>query len=106
MGYDGFNACTGSATAGCFTDEPDPDRDGYRNVAGSARAGYRFQNGLEIEGNFMHSAGKTEFDGSFVNKSIIAQQVFGGSARFSPFDFWRVNIIAGRSRDDADSGNA
>ncbi|SFI29114.1 TonB-dependent vitamin B12 receptor [Nitrosomonas sp. Nm34] len=103
IGTSGFNACTGSATAGCFTDQPDPDRDGYRNVAGSARAGYRFQNGLEIEGNFMHSAGKTEFDGSFVNKAVIAQQVFGGSARFSPFDFWRVNIIAGRSRDDADN---
>ncbi|SDW86463.1 TonB-dependent vitamin B12 receptor [Nitrosomonas communis] len=103
IGTSGFNACTGSATAGCFTDEPDPDRDGYRNVAGSARTGYRFQNGLEIEGNFMHSAGKTEFDGSFVNKAVIAQQVFGGSARFSPFDFWRVNIIAGRSRDDADN---
>lgn len=101
IGTSGFNACSGSDTAGCFTNEP--DRDGYRNVAGSARAGYRFQNGLEIEGNFMHSAGKTEFDGSFVNKAVIAQQVFGGSARFSPFDFWRVNVIAGRSRDDANN---
>ncbi|MCO6428946.1 TonB-dependent vitamin B12 receptor [Nitrosomonas communis] len=101
IGTSGFNACSGSDTAGCFTHEP--DRDGYRNVAGSARAGYRFQNGLEIEGNFMHSAGKTEFDGSFVNKSVMAQQVLGGSARFSPFDFWRINLIAGRSRDNSDN---
>ena len=101
IGTKGFNACTGSDTAGWFTNEP--DRDGYRNVAGSLRAGYRFQNGLEIDASFMHSAGKTEFDGSFVNKAVLAQQVLGGTARYSPVDFWRMNLIAGRSRDDSDN---
>ncbi|MDP2225259.1 TonB-dependent vitamin B12 receptor [Nitrosomonas sp.] len=101
IGTKGFNACTGSDTAGCFTNEP--DRDGYRNVAGSLRAGYRFQNGLEVDASFMHSAGKTEFDGSFVNKAVLAQQVLGGTARYSPVDFWRINLIAGRSRDDSDN---
>ena len=101
IGTKGFNACTGSDTAGCFTYEP--DRDGYRNVAGSMRAGYRFQNGLEIDASFMHSAGKTEFDGSFVNKAVLAQQVLGGTARYSPVNFWRINLIAGRSRDDSDN---
>lgn len=101
IGTKGFNACTGSDSAGCFTYEP--DRDGYRNVAGSMRAGYRFQNGLEIDGNFMQSAGKTQFDGSFVNKAILMQQVLGGTARYSVTDFWRVNLIAGRSREDADN---
>jgi len=101
IGTKGFNACTGSDTAGCFTNEP--DRDGYHNVAGSMRAGYRFQNGLEIDASFMHSAGKTQFDGSFVNKAVLAQQVLGGTARYSPVDFWRINLIAGRSRDDSDN---
>jgi vitamin B12 transporter len=101
IGTKGFNACTGSDTAGCFTHEP--DRDGYRNVAGSMRAGYRFQNGLEIDGNFMQSAGKTEFDGSFVNKGTLMQQVFGGTARYSLTDFWRINLIGGRSREDTDN---
>ncbi|MEK7844616.1 MAG: TonB-dependent receptor, partial [Pseudomonadota bacterium] len=101
IGTKGFNACTGSDSAGCFTYEP--DRDGYRNVAGNMRAGYRFQNGLEIDGNFMQSAGKTQFDGSFVNKAILMQQVLGGTARYSVTDFWRVNLIAGRSREDADN---
>ncbi|SFE34170.1 TonB-dependent vitamin B12 receptor [Nitrosomonas sp. Nm166] len=100
IGTKGFNACTGSDTAGCFTHEP--DRDGYRNVAGSMRAGYRFQNGLEIDGNFMQSAGKTEFDG-FPNKGTLMQQVFGGTARYSPVDFWRINLIGGRSREDSDN---
>lgn len=103
---DGFNACNGKPApdgAGCFTIEP--DRDGYHNVAGSMRAGYRFKNGLEIDASFMHSAGKTKFDGSFVNKSELTQQVLGGTARFSPIDFWRVNIIAGRSKEDSDNFN-
>jgi vitamin B12 transporter len=101
MGTKGFNACTGSDTAGCFTIEP--DRDGYRNVAGSARAGYRFESGLELDANFMQSSGRTQFDGSFVNISETMQQVFGGSARYSPLDLWRVSLIAGRSREDGDN---
>lgn len=103
-GTEGFNACTGKPSpngAGCFTNEP--DRDGYRNVAGSARAGYRFKNGLEIEANYMRSAGKTWFDGSFVNKMNKMQQVFGGTARYTFMDFWRVNLTAGRSREDNDN---
>ena len=103
IGTKGFNACTGSASAGCFSSDPDSDRDGYRNVAGSMRAGYRFQNGLEIESNFMQSAGKTQFDGSYVDKAVLMQQVFGGTARYSPMDFWRLNLIAGRSREDSDN---
>lgn len=106
IGTQGFNACNGSSNAGCFVNESDPmlhDRDGYRNVAGSARAGYRFQNGLEIDGNFMQSAGKSQFDGTFANKTVLMQQVLGGTARYSPFDFWRINLIGGRSREDSDN---
>ena len=101
IGTQGFNACRGTDNAGCFTVEP--DRDGYRNVAGSARAGYRFNNGLEIDANFMHSAGKSQFDGSFVNTTEIVQQIFGGAARYSPLEFWRINLTAGRSRQDTDN---
>lgn len=106
IGTRGFNACTGSSNAGCFVDSSDPtlyDKDGYRNVAGSARAGYRFENGLEIDGSFMRSAGKAEFDGGFVNKGIVMQQVFGGTARYSPLKFWRINLIGGSSHEDTDN---
>lgn len=109
-GTEGFNSCTGSAFAGCFSSNPDPDRDGYRNVAGSANAGYRFKNGLEIGANFMQSEGRTEFDASdpfpgFIppNKSELMQQVFGGTIKYAPVDFWRFNVIAGRSKDYLDS---
>ncbi|MER2513148.1 MAG: TonB-dependent vitamin B12 receptor [Nitrosomonas ureae] len=103
IGTQGFNACTGSSNAGCFINELEPDRDGYRNVAGSTRAGYRFQNGLEIDGSFMQSAGKTQFDGNFANKVVLMQQVVGGTARYSPLDFWRISLIGGRSREDSDN---
>ena len=106
QGTKGFNACNGKPSpggAGCFTNEP--DRDGYRNVAGSARAGYRFKNGLEIDANFMHSAGRTQFDGSSFspNRSNIAQQVLGSTIRYSPTDMWRVSVIAGRSKQNSDN---
>lgn len=106
IGTRGFNACTGSSNAGCFVDETDPalhDRDGYRNAAGSMRAGYRFQNGLEVESNFMQSAGKTQFDGSYVDKVVLMQQVVGGTIRYAPTDLWNFNLTAGSSREDTDN---
>lgn len=106
IGTGGFNACRGSPVSGCFNPDPDKDKDGYRNISGSARAGYRFASGLEIAANFLHAAGKSEFDGSpsfALNKSLITQQVFGGSASFSPLDAWRMKLTAGRSRENLDS---
>lgn len=106
IGTQGFNACNGTSSAGCFVDTSDPtlfDRDGYRNVAGSMRGGYRFQNGMEIETSFMQSAGKTHFDGSFVNKAVLMQQVVGGVIRYAPTTFWNFNLIAGSSREDSDN---
>lgn len=97
----GFNACKGSFTAGCFTVEP--DKDGYRNLSGSARAGYRFDNGLNIEANFLHSDGHYEYDGSFQNRTKLVQQVLGGTARYSPVEPWRITLTAGRSREDSDN---
>ena len=97
----GFNSCTGKpfpGGAGCFTNEP--DKDGYHNVAGSFRAGYLFKNGLDIETNFMQSSGKSNYDGTFANKSEIVQRVFGGKARYSPFTFWKVTLAGGRSREN------
>ncbi len=106
IGTQGFNACNGISSAGCFVDTADStlyDRDGYRNVAGSMRGGYRFQNGLEIETNFMQSSGKSQFDGSFANKTVLMQQVVGGVIRYTPTAFWNFNLIAGSSREDSDN---
>ncbi len=99
---DGFNACNGQpGVAGCFTSEP--DKDGYRNLAGSARAGMRLDNGAEVDVHWLRSNSATQFDGGFVNESKTAQQTLGGSLRFSPLAAWRVALLAGTSLDESDS---
>lgn len=100
----GFNACDGKPSpggAGCFTIEP--DKDGYENLSVSLRAGYRFGSGLEIDTHALRSSGKSEFDGRRVNESNSVQQVWGGTARSSPTDIWRLNLAVGRSRDKSDN---
>jgi len=100
----GFNACDGKPSpggAGCFTTEP--DKDGYRNLSGSLRAGYRFENGLEVDAHTLRTTGNTEFDGNLVNESESVQRVLGGTIRFSPVDIWQMTLAAGRSGDEYDT---
>jgi vitamin B12 transporter len=100
---EGFNACNGKPSpdgAGCFTIEP--DKDGYRNLSGSLRAGYRFDNGVEMDLHALRAKGKNDFDGNFVNESESVQQVSGGTLRFSPVEIWQMTLAAGRSRDESD----
>lgn len=100
----GFNACNGKPSpggAGCFTIEQ--DKDGYSNLSGSLRAGYRFDNGFEIDAHALQNTGNTEFDGSSVNESESVQQVLGGSIRFSPIDVWQVTLATGNSQDESDN---
>ena len=99
---EGFNACTGvPGTAGCFTDEPDID--GYRNVAGSARGGYRFGRRGDLDLFWLGTKAQSRFDGSFVNDTKTSQQVFGARGRFSPLDPWDLTLALGQSRDDSDN---
>jgi vitamin B12 transporter len=98
---EGFDACRGEPLiGGCFTVEP--DRDGYRNVAGSLRGGYRFDRG-ELGFHWLRSESELEFDGSFQNQSRGVQQVLGASARLRPVESWDLKLGAGRSWDDLDA---
>lgn len=104
MRTSGFNTCrglSGPGGAGCYADEPDAD--GYRNLTASLRAGYRFQQGLEIESHALRVEADNEFDGSYVNESESVQQITGGSLRFSPLDTWQIDLSAGQSRDQSDN---
>jgi vitamin B12 transporter len=99
---EGFNACTGvPGTAGCFTDEP--DKDGYRNVAGSARGGYRFGRRGDLDLFWLGTKAQSRFDGSLVNHTKTSQQVFGARGHFSPLDPWDLTLALGQSRDDSDN---
>jgi len=101
---DGFNSCDGRPSpggAGCFTYEP--DEDGYRNVSGSLRAGYQFDNGLKLDASTLRTNGDSEFDGSFTNGSATVQEVLGTTVRYSPLELWQLNLAIGRSQDKSDS---
>ena len=98
---DGFNACRGSVVAGCFTQEPDDD--GYRNVAGSLRAGYRFSADSEIDFHWFRAAGDNEFDGTLTNESETLQQVYGGRFRVTPTRSWSTSLAIGQSQDESDN---
>jgi len=103
---EGFNACS-STTAqpgGCFTFEPDDD--GYTNNAGSARFGYRFGNGLELDARLLHAEGNNEFDGRSENEDDFVQQALSGQIRFSPAASWGVTILGGRSLDESENFKA
>jgi len=98
---EGFNACDGKPApdaAGCRTIEP--DKDGYTNLSGSLRAGYRFENGSEMDVHALQASSDNEFDASSYNESETLQQVLGGSLRFSPLEIWQLSLTAGRSRDE------
>ena len=98
----GFNACDGvPGLAGCFTDEPDPD--GYRNLSGSARGGYRFGDRGELDLFWFGTKAQTRFDGSFVNGTKTGQQVIGAKGRFSPLDPWDLTLSVGQSLDNSDN---
>jgi vitamin B12 transporter len=98
----GIDACRGrpSPFAGCGAIEP--DRDGYRNVAGSLRGGFRFHDRLDAEVHGLHAEGRNKYDG-FYNESQVAQQVFGTRVRFTPLNPWQLIWAAGRSTDKSDN---
>ncbi len=97
---DGFNSCNGKpGVAGCFTTEP--DKDGYNTLSGSLRAGYRFENGFEIDAHALHIDSDTDYDGSSSNQAEAVQKVLGASFRYSPVPIWQVTLNAGWSLDDS-----
>lgn len=106
---DGFNACRGRGPdpgipfdfgAGCFTDEP--DRDGYRNTSANLRGGYSFTDTLTMEANALRAEGKSEFDGSFTNRSETVQQVIGTKLRYTPSEKVGLQLSLGRNDDKSD----
>ena len=98
---DGFNACKGSLTAGCFTVEP--DKDGYSNTSLNLRSGYRLQPGTELEAHFLRAEGKVDYDGSFQNQADSVQQVLGVNLKYRVYDAWNLKFSVGQSRDESEN---
>ncbi len=102
---DGINACRGSGTLfqGCFADEP--DLDGYRNVSVSLRGGFKLNDALTLEGNFLNADADNEYDGSIFggNETETTQQVLGSKLTWTPNASVKVTAQAGRSADKSDA---
>lgn len=86
------------------------DADGYRNLSATLSAGYRFDNGLELDANLLQAKSHNDYDS--VNRARTSgfganadgeSKVFGTRARFSPLEPWRVTLQAGRSEDKSDA---
>ena len=87
---EGFQSCLGAGFpiyAGCFMDNPDPDRDGYENNAIALRAGGKPMDGLTLEGTGLRTEGRNEFDAEpmfgLPDESRTLQQVVGGKAKYA-----------------------
>jgi vitamin B12 transporter len=107
---DGFQACRGAGFpvfAGCFVDNPDPDRDGYESNAVSMRAGFRPTDALTIEAQGLRAEGNNAYDADplwgLPDQSDTVQQVVGGKVRYQPGERVALQVTAGRNRDRSDN---
>ncbi|MEX6502603.1 TonB-dependent vitamin B12 receptor [Pseudomonas zhanjiangensis] len=101
---DGINVKS-AATSGY-----EDDADGYRNLSATLSAGYRFDNGLELDANLLQAKGHNDFDQvnskrtkGFRANADVQSRVIGTRARFAPLDPWQVTLQVGRSEDKFDS---
>jgi vitamin B12 transporter len=76
------------------------DEDGYRNMSGALSIQHQFANGLDIQANFLHAEGDTEYDGAFQNNSNIVQQVSSVKLSKMVNDNWLMSLTGGTSRDE------
>lgn len=83
----------------------DPDNDGYRELSANLKAGYRFANGLEIDGQVLETHSSNDFDSGFKANSDSVLKTHALNARFAPLDPWRVTLQAARSEDKSDNFN-
>ena len=98
---DGFNACRGSNSAGCFTNEPDAD--GYTNRSLQLAGGWRFSPAAALELRGLRADFETEFDGSFTNEMEGSQQVYGATLDLNPSERLALAFRLGRNADLADN---
>ena len=104
---DGINVKS-AATSGY-----EDDADGYRNLSAALSAGYRFDNGLELDANLLQAKSHNDYDSVSFDKKLKRNigfgansdnesRVVGSRARFAPLEPWLVTLQAGRSEDKAD----
>jgi len=100
---DGTNACLGAPFppgGGCFTNEP--DRDPYENTSINLRLSHRGDSS-STELFVQRSEADVAFDGSFLNRSDLVNQVAGFRWQSDLRAGWRSTLTLGRSWDESTS---
>ncbi|RZA21824.1 MAG: TonB-dependent vitamin B12 receptor [Lysobacteraceae bacterium] len=107
---DGIDSCRGIGApfyAGCGMDNPDPDRDGYRNNNASLRADFAAGDAWQFDAQALRARGHNFFDADpgwgLPDNSRVVQQVVGGGVRFRPNDVLSLRLSAGRNVDASDN---
>jgi vitamin B12 transporter len=98
---DGFNACQGSVTAGCFTIEP--DEDGYDNKSLHVRMGHRLGANGNLEAFAWRSDSNTQYDSSFDNEADLLQQLLGIKLDYAANEQWLINLNVGNGQDEIEN---
>lgn len=99
---EGFDACVGTYSGGCYTIEP--DNDAYRNTSGSAHLGYAFGTVADLELSTLYAQGYTEFDG-YYNQGRFRQSVPTVKLSITPSDALSVTLQGGITADKLDNFN-
>jgi vitamin B12 transporter len=93
----GFDARQPVVEFGTSVDQP--DRDGLDNRSVSARWGYRFDKGTEIELHALRAEGNTEFDAAGNDEEDFVLEASGASLQLQPASWWNTALNYGRSLD-------
>ena len=97
----GFSATNPQVPFGSYN----PDRDGFRQKAGSLRAGWTFAPGWRLEGLLLDSVGKTQLDDgpNVDSRARIRNTVESLQAAGTVLPGWRTQLAVGRSLDAYDT---
>ena len=100
----GFDSCRAEAATqfgGCFADQA--DKDGYKNLAGSMRLGYKTNSGSEIAVFALLSNSESDFDGNFQDNSESEQRVLGFTNTLQFTDEFDAQYSYSQTEDNTDS---
>lgn len=83
----------------------EPDDDGYAQLAGALRGGWRFDKGAELSAHWLRADGDSDYDSRFSvgdDSTETRLEVLGAQARMPLLPVWQASLSAGLSRDESD----
>tara|TARA_R110001592_G_scaffold60539_1_gene184154 strand:- start:9222 stop:11096 length:1875 start_codon:yes stop_codon:yes gene_type:complete len=101
QGIDSCRAEAATQFGGCFADQP--DKDGYKNVAGSVRLGYKTDFGSEFSVFSLQTNAESDFDGNYQDNSESEQRVLGFKSVLQMTKDLDLSLSYSQTEDNSDS---